>query len=207
VTTSRGQGSSKTTDLPCNCQKRERNEHTSVERAVYPIDLVDCLERLFLRSSPPKVTSTFKLDVVTFYGIEGSDNAPNTSLYKPTVLFKLLVTLLTSSVHLPPFIHPSSLTPAPVKEFSEPKMSAICHEKLGHAEKLHIPVFQTPLREPRPDTAAPDYLRSLPSCIPAQPVAGESDIPLPRTLVLCFDGTGDEFDADVRFLKSSVLQY
>jgi hypothetical protein len=183
-----------------NCQR----ENANVERAVHPIDLVDCSERLFLRSSPPKVTST--LDVVTFYGIEGSDNALNTSLYKPTILLNLLVTLLTSSVHLPSFVHPSSLIP-PAQKFSESKMSTICHEKLKNAEKLHIPVLQTPLRGTRPSAAGPAYLRSLPSYIPAQPAASESDIPLPRTLVLCFDGTGDEFDADVRFFKSSVLQY
>ena len=36
------------------------------------------------------------------------------------------------------------------------------------------------------------------SCIPAIQPAGSSDTPPPRTLVLCFDGTGDQFDEDVR---------
>ena len=41
-------------------------------------------------------------------------------------------------------------------------------------------------------------LRSMSSCVPAMQPAGSSDTPPPRTLVLCFDGTGDQFDEDVR---------
>lgn len=43
----------------------------------------------------------------------------------------------------------------------------------------------------------PGQLRSLPSCIPAPPPPGSGEALLPRTLVLCFDGTGDQFDTDV----------
>ena len=45
-------------------------------------------------------------------------------------------------------------------------------------------------------------LRSMSSCVPAIQPAGSSDTPPPRTLVLCFDGTGDQFDAD----NSNIVQ-
>ncbi|KAI0347618.1 hypothetical protein BDW22DRAFT_4266 [Trametopsis cervina] len=46
-------------------------------------------------------------------------------------------------------------------------------------------------------------LRSLPSCVPVQPAYGLPVAQMPRTLVLCFDGTGDQFDTD----NSNVIHF
>ncbi|KAI0094239.1 hypothetical protein BDY19DRAFT_880415 [Irpex rosettiformis] len=47
-----------------------------------------------------------------------------------------------------------------------------------------------------------EQLCALPSCIPTLPPPSSPETPLARTLVLCFDGTGDQFDAD----NSNVVQ-
>ncbi|KAI0688127.1 hypothetical protein BC835DRAFT_1408164 [Cytidiella melzeri] len=75
--------------------------------------------------------------------------------------------------------------------------SATSHERVDQEASFEGP--RTP--PPRQQSG----LRSLPSCIPAH--ANLSSDPHasspPRTLVLCFDGTGDQFDTD----NSNVVQF